>query len=50
MWAVETVSAFEAVEPELLTTLEGTGVTLYLTRDGPVSVTWNSKDFDVIQK
>ena len=50
VWAVETVSAFEAVEPELLTTLEGTGVTLYLTRDGPVSVTWNSKDFDVIQK
>ncbi len=42
-WAVETVSGFEAVEPELLNTLSGTGVTLFLTRDGPVRITGTDK-------
>lgn len=42
-WAVETVSGFEAVEPELLNTLTGSGTTLFLTRDGPVRITGTDK-------
>ena len=49
-WAVETVSAFEAVEPELISTLESVGTELFLTRDGPVSVIWDGENFTVIQK
>ena len=48
-WAVETVSANETVDPELLSALEQVKTELFLTRDGPVSLTWNGTDFDVTQ-
>ena len=50
LWAVETVSAAETVEPELLAALAETETALFLTRDGPVSVVWNGTDLSVVQE
>ena len=41
LWAAETVSETEVVEPELLELLEKLGVTLYCTVNGPVHIEWN---------
>ncbi len=48
-WAVETVSAKEAVEDDLLGKLAETGTELFLTRDGAVHVTWADSGFAVKQ-
>ena len=48
-WAVETVSAKEAVEDDLLGKLAETGTKLFLTRDGAVHVTWADSGFAVKQ-
>lgn len=43
LWAAETVSAFESVEPELLDALAQTGTELFLTRSGAVSILWDGE-------
>ena len=48
-WAVETVSAKEAVEDDLLGKLAETGTKLFLTLDGAVHVTWADSGFAVKQ-
>lgn len=42
-WAAETVSEAESVEPELITLLDKLGITLFLTSDGPVRITWSGE-------
>lgn len=47
LWAVETVSAFESVDPELETVLREAGTELFLTRDGAVRLVWDGTEFSV---
>ena len=49
IWAAETISAAEAVEPELLELLDKLGVTLFCTVDGPIRIAWDGQGLTAVQ-